>query len=162
MLKFEPGLAIYTIITFLVLFVVLWKTAWPKILSALEERDARIRTSLEEADKAKEEAERIMAEYKDMLAKARKESSEIIRQGTEKAEQVREELIVKAREDAASLMEKTRKDLDRERDKAIQEMKVKSIDLSVAIAAKIITSSLTKEQQAALAREAFKEMETGQ
>lgn len=159
MLQFDPGLSIWTIITFLVLLFVLWKTAWPPILSALDAREAKIRTSLEEAEKAKEEAERIMAEYKDMIAKANKESAEIIKKGTTQAEKVREELIAQAKEDAYKLIENAKKDFERERDKAVQDMKSKVIDISVSIATKIIETSLTKKKQMELARKAILEME---
>lgn len=161
MLRFELGLQIWVIITFVALLLVLWKTAWPAIINALEERENHIRTSLEDADKAKEEAKRIMAEYKDMISKAKSESAGIIKQGTEKAEQVREELILKAKEESRALVEKTIKELELESAKAVQDLKQKTIDISVAIAAKIITSSLTIEQQAELAKKAMQELETG-
>lgn len=160
MLNFEPGLAIWTIITFLVLLFILGKTAWPRILSALEEREERIRTSLAEAEKAKEDAERMIAETKEMLGKAKKEVAEIVKQGAEKAEKVREDLIEKAAEDAKTLVEKTKIELEREREKAIEDLKNRTVDLSVAIAARIISSSLTPEQQTGIARQAIKDMES--
>ncbi|MFC1477508.1 F0F1 ATP synthase subunit B [candidate division KSB1 bacterium] len=159
MLEYDPGLAIYAIITFLVLFVLLWKLAWPKIIGAIEEREEKIRNSLEEAEKAREAAERTTAEYQEMIAKAREESAEIIRKGTEQAEKVREDLIAKAKDDATKFVENTKKELELERDKAIQEMKLKVVDLSVAIATKIVKTSLTEEKQMELARQALKEME---
>jgi len=161
MLKFEPGLAIWTIISFLGLLFLLWKFAWPRILSALEEREERIRKSIDEAEKAKEEAERMIAETKEMLGKAKKEAVGIVKQGTEKAEKVREDLIAKASEDAKTLVEKTKIELEREREKAIGDLKKRTIDLSVAVAAKIISSSLTPEQQTGIARRAIKDMESG-
>ncbi|MFC1728736.1 F0F1 ATP synthase subunit B [candidate division KSB1 bacterium] len=159
MLQFEPGLAIYTIITFLVLFVMLWKTAWPKILSAIEERETKIRTSLENAEKARQEAERTMAEYKKMIANARQESAEIIKESSEKAEKVREDLIAAAKADAVKLIENTKKELEREQQKAVQEMKARTVDISISIAERIIRSSLTRDQQLELARKALQDME---
>jgi len=161
MLNFETGLAIWTIITFLILLFILGKTAWPRILSALEEREGRIRTSLDEAEKAKEDAERMIAETKEMLGKAKKEVAEIVKQGAERAEKVREDLIEKAAEDAKTLVEKTKIELEREREKAIEDLKNRTVDLSVAIAARIISSSLTPEQQTGIARQAIKDMESG-
>jgi len=159
MLSFEPGLAIWTLITFVILLVILGKTAWPKILSALEERENKIRTSLEDAEKAREAAERATEDYNALIAKSKTESAEIIRQSRDQAEKVREDLIAQAKEEAANLVEKTKKELDQEREKAIQEMKKKAVDLSMVIATKIIESSLTKEKQLELARQALQEME---
>ncbi len=160
MLSFDPGLAIWAIITFVVLLIVLGKAVWPKILSALDERETKIRTSLEEAEKAKVEAERVMAEYKEMIAKARQESAEIMKQGAEQAEKVREELIAKAKEDASKFIENAKKELELEQEKAIQEMKAKTIGISVSIATKIIQDALSQEKQIDLARQALQEMET--
>ena len=66
----------------------------------------------------------------------------------------------KASEEAKSIVEKTKKDLEREHDKAVAELKERAVDLSVAIAAKIIDSSLTAEQQTNLAKQAIKDMES--
>jgi len=160
MLQFEPGLAIWTFITFLILLIVLGKTAWPKILTALEERETKIREALADAAKAKEETDRMISEHKEMMSKAKEDSADIVRQGTERAEKVQEEFLEKAKQEANAIIERTKSELERERDKAVAELKARAVDLSVAIAAKIITSSLTSEQQAELARQAVREMES--
>jgi F-type H+-transporting ATPase subunit b len=160
MLQFEPGLAIWTIVTFLILFIALWRLVWPKILLTLEEREESIKTALSEAKNAQVEAEQKFEETKEMLNKARKEAQDIIKQGAKRAETVREELIKKASEEARSIVEKTKIELEREREKAISELKERAVNLSVAIAAKIISSSLTAEQQADLAKQAIKDLES--
>ena len=159
MLHFEPGLAIWAIITFILLLVALYFTAWPAIFSMIEKRDKKIKQSLEDAEKAREAVERTTAEYKEMIANAKKEAAEIIKKGAERAEKVREELIEKANEDARSVIEKTTKQLELERDKAVSELKEQAVNLSVSIAGKIITASLSNEQQIELARKALREME---
>ena len=159
-LSFEPGLAIWTIITFLVLLIILGKTAWPKILAALNERENSIRSALADAEKAREEADRSIADTKEMLNEARKESAGIVQQGVERAEKVREDLIAKAGDEARALIERTKHELELEREKAVSELKNRAVDLSVAIAAKIITSSLTPEQQEELARRSIKNLES--
>lgn len=160
MLQFEPGLAIWTIITFLILVILLWWKVWPRILSALEEREEKIKTALSDAEKAQQEAVQKMEETKEMLNKARKEASEIVKKGADRAEKVREELIAKAEDDARSLVERTKNELDLERQKAVSELRERAVDLSVAIAAKIIDSSITPEQQTDLARQSIKDIES--
>ena len=162
LLKFEPGLAAWAIVTFLFLFGLLYYLVWPKLLAFLEERENHIRGSLEEAEKARREAERITAEYRNMISRAKTESVEIIRQAQEQSEKVREQLIAHAKTDAKSIVDKTIHELELEREKAVAELKTRAVNLSVAIAAKIITSSLTLEQQARLAHQALKEMESAQ
>jgi F-type H+-transporting ATPase subunit b len=162
LLQFEPGLVIWAIVTFFVLLLALYFTAWPKLLSFLENRENYIRSSLEDAEKARQAAERITAEYKDMISLAKKESIDILKQTRAQADKVREELLAKAREDAKRILDKTIREFELERDKAIIELKNRAVNLSVAIAGKIIMSSLTSEQQTDLAMQALKEMDSTQ
>jgi F-type H+-transporting ATPase subunit b len=162
LLQFEPGLVIWAIVTFFVLLLALYFTAWPKLLSFLENRENYIRSSLEDAEKARQAAERITAEYKDMILQAKKESVDILKQTRAQADKVREELLAKAREDAKRILDKTIREFELERDKAIIELKNRAVNLSVAIAGKIIMSSLTSEQQTDLAMQALKEMDSTQ
>ncbi len=160
MLQFEPGLAIWTIVTFVFLFVLLAKTAWPRILSALDERENTIRSSIEDAEKAKLDAEKILSDHKAMLDTVKKEAAETIKKGNERAEIIHEEALTNAKKEAQSLIENTKMEMEREREKAFVELRNRTADLSVSVAAKIIGSSLTNEQQLERARIAIKEMES--
>ncbi|GAI74109.1 unnamed protein product [marine sediment metagenome] len=133
---------------------------WPKILTALNEREEKIRLSLAEAEKAREEAEHIRVEYNELVREAKKEASEILKKGIEQAGTMREEMIAKAAEDAKKIVDKTKIELERVREKSATELKNRAVQLSIAIAEKIITTSLTPEKQAELARKALKDMES--
>jgi F-type H+-transporting ATPase subunit b len=159
MLQFEPGLAIWTLVTFLFLLLLLAKTVWPIILSTLDERENKIRSSIDNAEKAKLDAKKILGEHKAMLDNAKKEAAEIIKKGSDRAEKIHEEALTKAKKDAQSLIENTKIEMEREREKAFAELKNRAADLSVSVAAKIIGSSLSNEQQLERARIAIKEME---
>ncbi len=160
MLQFEPGLAIWTIITFIVLLLLLSKTAWPKILSVLDERENKIKSSIEDAEKARDDAEKMIEEHKNILDNAKKEAAEIIRKGNERAEKIHEEARELAKEEARNLIQSTKVELEREREKTIVDLKDRAADLSVAVAAKIIGSSLTPEQHLEHARNAIREMDS--
>ena len=77
---------IWTVVTFIVLLLILKKVAWKPILAALDKRENDIKESLEQAEKAKEEAKQILEENQANLAKAEEESKKIIEQSRAYAE----------------------------------------------------------------------------
>ncbi|MBW7841262.1 MAG: F0F1 ATP synthase subunit B, partial [Ignavibacterium sp.] len=89
LLSVNGGLAFWTVVTFLLLVLLLSKFAWKPILSALKQREDAIKDSLEQADKAKEEAKKILAENQNNLAKAEEESKKIIEQSRQFAENLK-------------------------------------------------------------------------
>src|SRR5512141_2771616 len=97
----DPGLYIWTIITFLVLLALLVKFAWKPLLEALDNRQQSIRKALDDAQKAKRELEGIHAESARLLAQARAEAAEIVSRSRSDADRFREEMKDKARVDAA-------------------------------------------------------------
>src|SRR5882672_10568827 len=103
LLNIEPGLIIWTIITFIVLLIVLRKVAWGPILTALEQREHTIRNSLDEAQRARQEAEQVLAQHQQMLAEANREVGRLLEQGREEAERLRASLAEQAREEARRL-----------------------------------------------------------
>ena len=100
LLNIEPGLIIWTVITFIVLLIVLRKVAWGPILSALEQREHTIRNSLEEAQRARQDAEQLLAQHQRMLADANREVGRLLEQGREEAERLRISLTEQARAEA--------------------------------------------------------------
>ncbi len=145
MLKIEPGLLIWTIITFIVLLLVLRKIAWKPLLAALEDRENTIRNSLEEAQRARQEAEHLLAQHQQMLANANQESARIIEQGRAEAERLRVSLMEQAREDAQRLLDEARREIARERQRAIQELKSTAADLALAAAGHLLHTAVTQD-----------------
>ncbi len=159
MFEFNPGLALWTLVTFIFLLVVLGKFAWGPILKGLEGREKKIRDDLANAEKARDEAEKLMSEYKKIMDRAHKESMDVIENGKVQAEKVRDELIAKAREDANQITENAKKEINSERDQAIKDIKKKAVDLSVSIAVQAISGTLTEEQHKLLVKNALEEFE---
>jgi len=139
-----------TMIAFLVLFVVLWKFAFPPITKMLEERATNIRESLERAEQTKVEAERLLEEYKQQMAEARGEAAKVIEQGRKVAEAMKDEIVAKAKEDAAAVVAKAHEAMQAEKKAAIAELQAQVADLSVAVAGKIIGEKLTTADHARL------------
>jgi len=138
------------IVAFLILFVVLAKFAFPPITKMLDERADKIRESLEKAEDTRVEAERLLEEYKVQMAEARAEATQVIEQGRKVAESMKAEILAKAREEAEAEKVKAIEAIKAEKSAAMAEIKGEVADLSVAVAGKILGSSLTKADHAAL------------
>jgi F-type H+-transporting ATPase subunit b len=153
MLSIEPGLLIWTIITFIVLLVVLRKVAWKPLLTALEQREDTIRNSLEEAQRARREAEQILAENQRILAEATRESVRIIEQGRVEAERLRTSITEQTQTEARRLIDDARRGITRERQLAIQELKATAADLALAAAGRLLSTTVTDAEHRRLVAE---------
>src|SRR5215471_4210627 len=100
----DPGLFIWTILTFLVLLGLLAKFAWKPLLAALDSRQTAIRKSLDDAALAKTELERVQQESVQIVNKARAEADGIIGRSRADAERLREETKQKARQEADAIV----------------------------------------------------------
>jgi F-type H+-transporting ATPase subunit b len=158
----DPGLYIWTILTFLVLLTLLAKFAWGPLLKALESRQETIRRSLDDAQKAKAELERIQQESAQIVRQARVDADAIITQSRTDAAQLREEMRAKAKEDADGIIKNAERQIQLETTRAIQQIRHEAIDLSVEIASKIIQRNLSKEDNEKLIEEALRQVEARQ
>jgi F-type H+-transporting ATPase subunit b len=138
------------IVAFVVLFFVMAKVAFPPVTKMLDERANKIRESLEKAEEIRVEAERLLDEYKVRMAEARTEATQVIEQGRKVAESMKTEILAKAREEAEAEKAKAVAAIKAEKESAMAELKGEVADLSVAVAGKILGSSLTKADHEAL------------
>lgn len=130
------------IIAFAIVFFFIWRFAVPAINRALEQRQAAISGQIEDAEKAKVEAESLLADYKAQLAEARAEANRIVDEAREDAEQVKSDIVAKAEEEAAQIREKAREDAAAEKDRALTEARSQVGDISVDLAGRIVGESL--------------------
>jgi F-type H+-transporting ATPase subunit b len=157
----DPGLAIWTIVTFLVLLWLLARFAWRPLLRALESRQETIRKSLEDARKAREEMEALGKESQRILRQAHADAEEIVAGSRAEAEKLREEIRQKAREDAEAVVRESRLRIETETARALRQVRGEIADLSIEIASKLIGRNFTKEDQSALIEETLREIEAG-
>ncbi len=159
LVQLDPGLFIWTILTFLVLFFVLAKFAWKPLLAALEARENTIRASLEDAEKAKTELERLNAESEEIIAKARSEAQSIHVEARAAAEKIKTDLMSEAEEDAGKIRDEAEKQIRVEKEKAINEIRQEVVDLSLAVAEKVIKKNLSKEDNQDLIENSLKNLQ---
>src|SRR5262252_2969712 len=158
LLRPDPGLFIWTILTFLVLLALLAKFAWRPLLQALEARQQAIRKSLDDAQQAKQELERLNAESAQIVARARVEADAIISQSRSDGERLREEIRQKARTEADNIVKNAERQIQLETTRALELIRHEAVDLSVTIASKILQRNLTKADNERLIDEALRQV----
>ncbi|NLV68184.1 MAG: F0F1 ATP synthase subunit B [Spirochaetes bacterium] len=162
LLKVEPGLLLWTIITFAVLVLILWKAAWKPVVEALDARAEKVRSDIENADRSRQEAEKLLAQHREMMNNAKTEAANIIADGRAEAEKMKNDIVSKATTEAKDLSDRARREIDLAKDKALAEIKAEIVTLSTDIAAKIINKNLKPEDQKALVEETLNKVRTVQ
>jgi F-type H+-transporting ATPase subunit b len=157
----DPGLTIWTIVTFLVLLWLLAKFAWRPLLRALEARQEIIRKSMEDAQQARQELEELNKESARILKNAHAEAESIIAKTRTEAEAFREEMKQKARTEAEVIIRTAKSQIETETARAIRQVRSEIADLSVAVASKLIQRNIAQADHSALIEETLKQMETG-
>jgi F-type H+-transporting ATPase subunit b len=155
----DPGLFIWTILTFLVLLALLAKFAWRPLLQALESRQETIRKSLDDAQQAKTELERLQQESAQIVRQARVEAEAVVSQSRTDAARLRDEMRQKAKEEADGIIKNAERQIQLETTRALQQIRHEAIELSVAIASKIIQRNLSKEDNEKLIEEALQQVD---
>ena len=155
LVQLDPGLFIWTILTFLLLLFVLAKFAWKPLLKMLKDREELIRSSLEDAEKAKEELERLNDEGEVIVNQARSEAQTILSEGKAAATKLKEETLAGAKEQAKNIISEAEKQINVEKDKAINEIKSEVVNLSLNISKKLINKNLSPEDNKALIDESL-------
>ena len=156
----DPGLFIWTILTFLVLVALLARYAWRPLLQALERRQAAIAKSLEDAQHARQELERLNRESAQIMQQARVDAEAVVSRSRSDAEVLREELKQKSRAEAAAIVKNAERQIQLETARAVQQIRSEAIDLSVTIASKILRRQVSKEDHEGLIEETLKQVET--
>lgn len=158
LLKVEPGLFLWTLLSFAILLFILWKAAWKPIIASLDERTVRIRRDLESAESSRKEAETIFLKHKEMIENARDEAMKIISEGRADAERIKSDIIEKANAESQSIVQRAYREIEGAKDKAIGELKTEIVVISTEIAAKIIEKNLKPEDQRALVDQALQKL----
>jgi F-type H+-transporting ATPase subunit b len=143
------GTIFWTVIIFLIFFVILGKFAWKPILLAVRERDEMIKGSLAAAERAHQDMLKLQADNEIILRKAREERELILKEARDMRDRLIGEAKGKATEEAEKLIEKARAGIEREKTQALSEIHNQVASLSVEIASKLLEEKLsgTAEQE---------------
>jgi F-type H+-transporting ATPase subunit b len=147
-----------TIISFLLLVWLLKAKAWGPLMSMMEERRTHIESMISQAENERKQAEQIKREYQEEMRKARQEAQEVIAKATKVSEQRAAEILAESHEEAEKIKKSALVDIERERDRAISEVKSQVADLSVLVAEKIIRQKLDIKGQGDLIEQFIQEV----
>ena len=153
------GLMIWTLLAFGVTLIVLNKFAFPAIRDALDKRVKMIDDSIEDAKKAREESDALLAEYRERLKDARVQADEIVARARKAAETHEHDSSEEARAKRAEMLEQTRRDIDAETRRAIEEIRSEVANLTVLATEKVTGRVLTDADQQRLVDEALGELD---
>ena len=158
----DPGLYIWTILTFLLLVGLLAKFAWRPLLAALDARQEAIRRSLDDVRQAKQDLEKVHAESAKILAQARAEADAIMSSTRTDVNQFREEMRQKARTEADGIVKNAERQIELETARALQQIRHEAVDISVNIASKLLQRNVSKDDNARLIEDTFKQIEASE
>jgi len=161
---FDPrlDLTLWTILVFGVLLLVLWKFAWGPMLQGLQTREKLIHGAIEEAQRDRQEAERLRQEFQQQLDRAQEQVRGIMDEGRRTAQQTQEEMLTKARTEIQAERDRQRREIEIARDQALQELWNRTAQLATLISAKTLRRQISPDDQRRLVDEAMAELrETG-
>ena len=157
----NTGLSVWTLIVFAGLVFILGKFAWGPILGAVDEREKGIKSALDQAAERNAEAAKLLEEHKAQLADARRQASELIAEGRAAGEKVRKEVEEKARAEAQTIIDRSRTEIERERDAALDALRRESVELALAAASRLMQENLDQAKDRALVEQYLGDLGAG-
>jgi F-type H+-transporting ATPase subunit b len=153
------GLMIWTLVVFLFTMYVLSKVAFPRIQEALDKRANAIRESIDHAEKTRQEADKILEEYRARLREAREQADDIVARARKAAETTKSQASEEGREKREELLAAARRDIEAETRRSLERIRKEVADLTVLTTEKVTRKSLTGDDQKRLIDEALAEVD---
>ena len=148
------------VINFVILLVLLYLVAYKPLMRMFDERSRRIKESMEQTELIKERAAHSEQEFEKRIEVATKEGQGIVTRAVKTGEELRQKAQQDAKQDAETLIERARREIQRERDEAIDDLRREFADLTVLAAGKVIDRSLNKEEHRQLIEKVLEESST--
>jgi len=153
------GLMVWTLFLFGISMFILYKVAFPRIAEALDKRQRAIEESIDTAERTRNEADALLAEYRERLTAARAQADDIVARARKAGEQAEADAIAAGKVRREELLEQARRDIEVETRRAIQEIRAEVADLTIMATEKVTRKTLTSEDQRRLVDEAVAELD---
>jgi F-type H+-transporting ATPase subunit b len=157
----ETNELIAGIVAFLIVFFFVWKWAIPAINRTLEARQKAITGKLEDAERAKTEAENLRKDYEQQMADARSKGNDLIEEARKAAEAMKADMIARAQAEAEGIVSKAREEAAQEKSRAMGEARREVANLSIDLAERVVGKNLDREAQLGLVDQYIAELERG-
>ena len=141
---------IWGAISFFILLILMAKFAFPAIMKTMQARTDRIREDLDEATRARTEAQSVLEEYQRQLSDARAEANRIIEEARQTADQLRRDLMTRAEAEVAELRQRAREDVDAAKARTMTELRTEVTTLAIDLAEKVVGQNLDRRTNEAL------------
>jgi F-type H+-transporting ATPase subunit b len=141
---------IWAALSFAILFVLIAKVGFPAIKKGMDARADKIRASLDEAEKAKDEASSILEQYQRQLADAKGESSRIIEEARQAADKLRQDLKKQAEAEVAEIKQRAQDDIAAQVERAMGDLRARVADMTIELTEKVVQRNLDRETNLAL------------
>ena len=155
LMSFKVQEAVYTVVVFVIFFLVLSLFVWPKILGALQAREDKVRGDLKQAEDAAKQATATLAEYKQQLAEAQKQAQQVVDQSRADAQRVAAQLKEQAQADINQMRQRAEADIDSAKQRAVSEIYEQTATLATQVAGQILRREINAGDQEALVRESI-------
>jgi F-type H+-transporting ATPase subunit b len=155
LISVTPGLMIWTIVCFLIALFVLKRYAFGPIQNIIEERRAAIERSMEAADEARDEAQRLLEEHKKLIAEARGQGEAILAEARKTRESMEQRMREETEAERQRRLEETRKEIAAETARALEQIRAEVADLTLEAASRVVGRTLDSERDRELISEAI-------
>lgn len=138
------------LVAFIIIVIVLAKFGWPMFEGIMVRRETAIKESLEKSEAARIESEKLLEEYKQQLAEAKAQASQIVADAKKTGEAVKADIQSKAQDEAANMIEKAKVAIEAEKKQAVSELQSSVADLTVSVTARIVGEDLSDDEHRAI------------
>ncbi|MGE5272368.1 MAG: F0F1 ATP synthase subunit B [Verrucomicrobiota bacterium] len=159
LISVTPGLMIWTIVCFLIALFVLKRFAFGPIQKAIDDRRERIRSSIEEADRAREEARNLLEEHRKLVGMAKSDAEEILADARRTADAQRERVREETEADRQRRLEETKKQIDAETQRALEQIRAEVAELALVATAKVTGKVLDRDDHRKLIEDAIGDLD---
>jgi len=157
----EWNVLLAQLINFGILFGLLFIVLYKPMRRMFDERSARIKASMEQAEGIKEQLAQTQEQVREQLEAARREGQAILARATQMGEQLKEEAKQEAKQEAAAIVVMARAEIERERDAAIAQLRNQFVDLAIAAAEKVVSKTLDREKHRQMIEEVLEQAQGG-
>ena len=159
LIKVVPGLMIWTLVAFAITFFVLRKYAFGPIQKAIDDRREKIRTSIQEADRARDEARALLEEHRALIGKAKGEAEEILAEARRIADSQRERVKEETEADRQRRLEETKRQIEAETQRALEQIRAEVASLTLIATTKVTGKVLDRDDHKRLIEDAIGELD---
>lgn len=145
-LSVNPGLVIWTLVTFGIVLIVLWKYAWGPIIAAIDSRNDKIEDDLQKSEQLRKDAEDLLQSYNDKIDSAKEEVNTMLDAARKDAESLRSKIVTTAQDEANGIKERAKNEIEQAKVKAVREVQELSVDISLKLLNNILGKETSDEE----------------